>query len=192
MTPVFSRRFTLRSLFVAGLFPRFSATSDTPTQAVLVRKGEGEHLKIGGAIFDFKLNKNQTGGKLAFAEAVISVGALGAPPHLHRTFDEICYVLEGTVQVWVEGEVVTLHSGDVHLRPKGKMHTFWNAGTIPAKCLEISMPGGHEDYLRDLSQLLAKGTRPQPEDFAALAQKHDIVYFWDKLPEIIKKYQVQL
>ena len=192
MAPVFSRRFTLRSLFVAGLFPRFSAASDTPTQAVLVRKDEGERLKIGGSIFDFKLKKNQTGGQLAFAEAVISVGTLGAPPHLHRTFDEICYVLEGTVQVWVEGEVVTLHSGDVHLRPKGKMHTFWNAGKTPAKCLEISMPGGHEDYLRDLSQLLAKGTRPQPEDFAALAQKHDIVYFWDKLPEIIKKYQVQL
>jgi len=192
MTQFFSRRRLIQSLVMAGIWPNSSQGHDNTSKVVLVRKNEGERLKIGGAILDVKLTKNQTAGHLALAESSIAVGTLGAPPHLHRTFDEICYVLEGTVHVWVEGEVVALSAGDTHLRPKGKMHTFWNEGPTPAKCLEISAPGGHEDYLREMSQLLAKGTRPKPEDFAALEQKHDIVYFWDKLPEIIQKYKVHL
>jgi uncharacterized cupin superfamily protein len=51
-------------------------------------------------------------------------GQLGAPPHLHLGFDEICYVLEGTVHIMVEDEVFVVNKGDWHLRPRGKFTHF--------------------------------------------------------------------
>lgn len=139
-----------------------------------------------------KLSKTQTGGGVSFLENKLAPGFLGAPPHFHRTFDEICYVLEGTVHVLVGEEVFELNPGDVHLRPRGCMHTFWNSGSQPARCLELSVPGGHEAYLKDLSVLLSRQGPPTPRDFAELEHKYDIVYQMDKLPEIMQKYHVHL
>ncbi len=81
-----------------------------------------------------KLSRTQTGGGMSFFENTLAPGFLGAPPHFHKTFDEICYVLEGTVHVLVGDEVFELNAGDLHLRPRGIMHTCWNSGVQPARC----------------------------------------------------------
>ena len=58
--------------------------------------------------------------------------------------------------------------------------------------VDIYIPGGHEDYMADLAKLFENNGRPQKEDFTLLEQKHDIVYFWNKLPDIMSKYKVHL
>ena len=181
---------TLGSIATSSLAIAQSPLLNDP-KPIFRPNGAGEKLKIGGGTMVFKLQKEQTDGHLALAEMTLTNGFLGAPPHLHKTFDEICFVLEGTIHVLVGDEVFELKAGDLHLRPKGVMHTFWNSGNTPAKCIELSIPGGHEAYLRDISFLLSKGS-PKPQDFVQLEQKHDIVYFWDKLPEIMQKYHVHL
>lgn len=165
---------------------------DENIDTIHIKKGEGKIGRIGGIDIISKLSKHQTSGNFGCDEATLKPGFLGAPPHLHKNFDEICYVLEGLVTIMVEETLFQVNAGDWHLRPRNKMHTFWNASESIARFIDIYIPGGHEDYLADLAKLFENNGRPKKEDFKLLEQKHDIVYFWNKLPEIMSKYKVQL
>ena len=165
---------------------------DEEIDTIHIKKGEGKVGRIGGIDLITKLSKNQTSGNLGCDEATLKPGFLGAPPHLHKHFDEICFVLEGTVSIMVEEKTYQVNAGDWHLRPRNKMHTFWNASEASARFVDIYIPGGHEEYMADLAKLFENNGRPQKEDFSLLEQKHDIVYLWSKLPEIMAKYKVHL
>ena len=166
-------------------------SNDDP-EAVYIPPGAGLKGKIARTDITFKLNKTQTAGNLGSAEMIIPPGQLGAPPHYHKGFDEICIVLKGTVHIMVEDEVFQITEGGWHLRPRGKTHTFWNAGKKNAKLIELYSPGGHESYMQDLAKLFENGARPDPGDLQKLADKYDIVFRFDKLDEVTKKYGVRL
>ena len=89
-------------------------------------------------------------------------------------------------------EVYTLEPGAWHLRPRGIVHSFWNSGKVPAKFIELYIPGGHEAYMEDLTNLFENGKMPKPAEVNAIAQEHDIEFFWDQLPGLQKKYNVHL
>ncbi|MFN8354707.1 MAG: cupin domain-containing protein [Spirosomataceae bacterium] len=161
-------------------------------KAVYIPSGTGLVEKFGGIEMVFKLSKAQTHGSLGSEESILQPGFMGAPPHLHQTFDEITIVLEGSVTILVGDEVTVVKAGDWHLRPRQVMHCFWNADTKPARYIDLFVPGGHEAYLQDLARLFHNNGRPTPDDFARLEKTHDIQYFWNKLPEIMKKYNVHL
>jgi uncharacterized cupin superfamily protein len=67
---------------------------DEEIDTIHIKKGEGKIGKIGGIELISKFSKRQTSGHLGCDEATLKPGHLGAPPHLHKTFDEICFVLE--------------------------------------------------------------------------------------------------
>lgn len=161
-------------------------------KTVFIPPGGGIKGKISRTDITFKLDKIQTSGHLGSSELVIPPGQLGAPPHLHKTFDEICIVLEGAVHIMVEDEVIEVKKGGWHLRPRNKVHTFWNSGIEDAKVIELCTPGGHEVYMMELANLFNNGAKPDPNDLGKLAQKHDIVFRFDKLEEIMKRYNVSL
>jgi mannose-6-phosphate isomerase-like protein (cupin superfamily) len=200
-TATVSRRKLIQSasLLLAGaaIAPSLLAQSQNRTDSgdpmpVLIPPGGGQKGKIGNTDITFKLDSKQTSGNLGSAEMIIPPGQLGAPPHYHKGFDEICMVLAGTVHIMVEEEVFEVKAGGWHLRPRGKTHTFWNSGKVKAKVIELYAPGGHEDYMKDLSKLFKNGARPAPGDLGRLADKYDIVFQFDKLDAIIKKYGVHL
>jgi mannose-6-phosphate isomerase-like protein (cupin superfamily) len=113
--------------------------------------------KIGEGDIAFKLSKSHTGGHLGVNELVLPAGLLGAPPHLHKGFDEICRVTQGALHIMVGEKVVEVKEGDWHLRPRGVVHTFWNSGKEPAKFIELCVPGGHEAYMESLADLFIGG-----------------------------------
>lgn len=151
-----------------------------------------EKGKIGVTEITFKFRKEQTSGNLGSSEMIVQPGYLGAPPHLHKGFDEICIVLQGELHIMVGEEVFTVPAGGWHLRPRGIVHTFWNSGKVPAKIIELYTPAGHEAYMKDLAKLFENGKRPVPADLQELAKHHDIEFHYDKLPGIMEKYKVQL
>ena len=75
--------------------------TDDEHKPVFIPPGGGEKGKIGVTDITFKLNKEHTAGNLGSAEMVLQPGFLGAPPHLHKHFDEICVVLQGTLHIMV-------------------------------------------------------------------------------------------
>ena len=175
----------------ALLGQKINTASNVP-ETVFIPPGGGLKGKISKSDITFKLDKTQTSGHFGSLEITIPAGQLGAPPHYHENFDEICIVLEGTVHIMVEDEVFEVKKGGWHLRPRGKVHTFWNSGKKKAKLIELCAPGGHEAYMQDLAKLFDNGARPNPNDLRKLAEKYDIVFQFDKLDEIIKKYGVSL
>lgn len=58
-------------------------------------------------------------------------------PHAESAEEEFAYVLEGTPQVWVDGEVYDLVPGDFVAFPSGTgiCHTFINNSDFPARLL---------------------------------------------------------
>ncbi|KAF0243104.1 MAG: cupin domain-containing protein [Sediminibacterium sp.] len=180
---------------VAGLEPtRFlqAQTNQTQAQPVYVSAEEGAKGKIGQMDIQFKLSSEQSSGTAGLAEITIAPGALGALPHYHDHFDELCRVLEGTVHILTGNTVTKVSAGGWHLRPRGMVHTFWNSGDVPAKTIDICLPGGHEKYLKELAALFDKNNRPSSADFKMLEKKHDIHYRPDLLPGIMKEYKVHL
>ena len=123
---------------------------------------------------------------------VIAPGFMGAPPHFHKHFDEVVRVLEGTVTVMVGDATCDVTAGGWHLRPRGLVHTFWNAGKTPAKTIELYLPGGHEEYMHQLAALFANGKQPSRDVLAALGEKNDVHFDFAKLPAIMDKYKVRL
>lgn len=60
-----------------------------------------EKGKIGNGDIIFKLDKTQTDGHLGITESTLPVGILGAPPHFHKGFSEICRVTQGSLTILV-------------------------------------------------------------------------------------------
>jgi mannose-6-phosphate isomerase-like protein (cupin superfamily) len=204
-TPV-DRRSLLKWLAAASVSGNFAgnllAQEPTPTasrkpdagdrQMVFIAPDDRRHAKLGSNQIAFKLASEDSASLIATAELVLESGTMGAAPHLHHGLDEICRVLEGTVHVFVDGKVTAVPAGGWHLRPRGLVHSFWNSGPKPAKCIEIYVPGGHERYMQDLADLFVDGRRPQRAEVEALAKKHDIEWHFDQLEDLTKRYNVRL
>jgi len=46
-------------------------------------------------------------------------------------------------------------------KPRGELHTMWNAGPDPARIIEVISPAGFEHFFREMAELAAAGP-PQP------------------------------
>src|SRR5205085_2938951 len=64
-----------------------------------------------------------------------------APLHVHHRDDEAWYVLEGTLGFRLDDDEVTVAAGGAALAARGTAHTFWNAGSVPARYLLVMTPG---------------------------------------------------
>lgn len=84
---------------------------DEEVDTIHIKKGEGKIGKIGGIDIISKLSKHQTSGNLGCDEATLKPGFLGAPPHLHKSFDEICLYLKEQSQLWLKKKYFKLMPG---------------------------------------------------------------------------------
>jgi mannose-6-phosphate isomerase-like protein (cupin superfamily) len=60
-----------------------------------------------------------------------------APLHVHHADDEAWYVLEGSLGFRLGEREVEAREGSGVLVPRGTPHTYWNAGTEPARYLLV-------------------------------------------------------
>ena len=63
----------------------------------------------------------------------------GALPHAHPGIEQICYLLEGTAHVEVDGDRFEMQAGDACFFPSGKNHLF-EATSERAKVMVIYSP----------------------------------------------------
>lgn len=100
-------------------------------------------------------------------------------------------MLEGEVSVLVGDEVITAGPGTLIAKPRGQVHTFWNASTEPAKILEIIAPAGMEKYFEEVGELAATGVPPDDPRRTALSQKYHVDFHRDRIPELVKKFNLK-
>jgi mannose-6-phosphate isomerase-like protein (cupin superfamily) len=92
--------------------------------------------------------RNQmTGGVYSSVECAVAPKVMGPAPHLHKELDELMFVLEGTANVMVDGAFVEVPAGGWHLRPRGLMHTFFNASDKPLRFIDMYFNQPFEEFL---------------------------------------------
>jgi quercetin dioxygenase-like cupin family protein len=138
----------------------------------LVGPQEGHHL---GGSFDVvvRVRSEQTGGVMAVLEETVAPGAL-ITPHTHDN-DVWVHVLSGELGVLVGDETATALPGAWALKPRGLLHAMWNAGSEPARIIEVLTPGGTERWFEEIANL-PPGDRA---GFAASCERHGIHFFPD-------------
>ena len=138
-----------------------------PPPLTVVQPGEGATGGLGSIGVDFKL---------------------WCHPNLHTREDEYSIVTQGQIGFRSGDREVVLGAGGYITKPRGEMHTMWNAGSVPARMIEIISPAGFENFFRELSELLAAGP-PEPGQVPTLAERYGL-QFGDPewLPGVISRY----
>jgi quercetin dioxygenase-like cupin family protein len=134
-------------------------TTTTPPPLTVIQPGEGQAGELGSIGVNFKLWGYDTGQALSVVEHPFPVGAL-VPPHLHTREDEYSIVTQGEIGFRSGDREIVLGSGGYITKPRGEMHTMWNAGSIPARMIEIISPAGFENFFRELADLMSAGPPP--------------------------------
>lgn len=57
------------------------------------------------------------------------------PPHIHPTQDEFIYMLEGTLDLYLDGAWTQANAGDLARMPRGLPHGYYNRQDKPARAL---------------------------------------------------------
>jgi mannose-6-phosphate isomerase-like protein (cupin superfamily) len=159
----------------------------TPPPLTIVRPGEGEEGNLGTIGVAFKLWSHETGGAVSIVEHPFPVGAL-VIPHLHTREDEYSIVTEGEIGFRSGDREVVLGAGGYITKPRGEVHTMWNAGKTPARMIEVISPGGFEGFFHNLSDLIAEG-QPAEEEVERLAATYGLQFAApDWLPDLVTRY----
>ena len=73
----------------------------------------------------------------------------GASPHIHRQHVDSFYVLDGELELVVDGETVHAHAGDLVHAPPTVVHAFKNSSAQPVRFLNLHTPGMRfDEYIR--------------------------------------------
>lgn len=134
-----------------------------------------------------KLAASETGG-ISIVEHTFDPGVL-IPPHRHTHEDEISYVISGEIGFRSDGREVSLRAGGYIVKPRGELHSMWNAGTEPARMIEIITPAGFEKYFIELAEATAAaGRRPDPSVTAPIAERFGLSFDFAEVPDIVARH----
>src|SRR5258708_39225151 len=100
----------------------------------------------------YKVGAEHRDGRVLIVEGLIGPGQL-IVPHTHTREHECSYILSGTLTYQI-GEVVRdAPAGTYVVKPRGGAHAFWDAGTEPARLIEIHLPAPFERLYHELADL---------------------------------------
>jgi mannose-6-phosphate isomerase-like protein (cupin superfamily) len=150
----------------------------------VVGPNDGKTGNLGGIGVRFMISGADSGGGFALVEHPMGPRALAAPMHRHSREDEYSYVLNGRVGASLGGEIVYGEPGDLIFKPRGQWHTFWNAGDVPARILELISPAGFEKFFEQVTGLAERGDL-NPQTMAALAGVYGTELDFASLPGLI-------
>lgn len=155
--------------------------------------GPGVNIRV-------KVRSSQTNMQYSSVDVAIGPKVMGPAPHVHKDLDELMYVYEGTVSILVGDKVYEVPAGGWHLRPRGIVHTFWNATDKVARCTDMYFNQNFEDFLEELffkiipDMAQRKLTPADPEiatRMTALDKKFGITTFHEQRQAIMDKYQLK-
>jgi mannose-6-phosphate isomerase-like protein (cupin superfamily) len=152
--------------------------------AKIIGPGQGRTGRLRGMGVRFMVSGDESGGGFALVEHPMPPRALGAPLHRHSREDEYSFVLTGRIGAKLGDEVVFGEPGDLIFKPRDQWHTFWNAGDVEARLLEIISPAGFERYFEELVELFAAGP-PPPEVLAEVAGRYGLEVDPSSVPGLV-------
>jgi len=160
------------------------------TQVKVVEPGGGRRGNLApGVGVIFKIDGEDTGGALSIVEHPFAVGAL-VPPHIHTLEDEYSIVLEGEIGFRSNDQEVVLGPGGYIIKPRGEVHAMWNAGSTPARMIEVISPAGFERFFREFVDITDQGP-PCPGVVGELGARYQLPFAKpDWLADVIARYNL--
>jgi quercetin dioxygenase-like cupin family protein len=134
---------------------------------IILGPGEGRTIP-GTDAMTLKATAEQTRGSIGFLEATSSPG-YGPPRHIHRSHDELFYVLEGEFLFLVGERQVNAPPGSFVFNPRGTVHAVKVVGPEPGKVLIAYIPGGLEHSFEEFAQ--ARAEQGEDADRARTAEE---------------------
>ena len=95
------------------------------------------------------------------------------PPHIHPTQDEFIYMLDGRLDLMLEGKDFVATSGDLIRLPMNQAHGIFNKSDQTVKCFFWVSPTRR---LYDLFWAIHSMKDQNPEDVVALSAKHEVMF----------------
>jgi quercetin dioxygenase-like cupin family protein len=164
-------------------------TVEEPAPLTVVRPGEGRSGQLGSIGVQFKLWGADTGGALSIVEHPFPVGAL-VSPHRHTREDEYSIVTEGEIGFRSGDLEVVLGPGGYITKPRGELHAMWNAGTVPARMIEIISPAGFEHFFREVVEMVEAGPVTAAQG-SELAERYGLEFGEPEwLPDVIARFRL--
>jgi len=93
------------------------------------------------------------------------------PPHIHPTQDEFIYMLEGRLDLVLDGQESHALPGDLIRLPRNVPHGLFNKSDPPVKCLFWVAPHGR---LFDLFWAIHSMKEQNPAEVVALSARYEI------------------
>ena len=76
----------------------------------------------------------------------------GVPLHVHEREDEIIQILQGELEVFLDGKTLRASAGSIVNFPRLVAHGFRNVSAAPVRSLFVATPGENfESFFRELS-----------------------------------------
>ena len=143
---------------------------------ILRRPEDGRIVSLGtGGEVTLKVEREDSSGSMTAYEFTVPPRTAGPPIHIHRTWDELFFVLEGEMTFLLDEETHTAPMGSTVFIPRGRQHTFWNAGDVPARQLTVFTPSGIENYFDAVSADLVRGGEESIDAARELMRQHDMI-----------------
>jgi quercetin dioxygenase-like cupin family protein len=115
--------------------------SEDATPRPFVRgEDEGEAYHALGALALLKATGEETGGAFSLTERRGDENGVVTPLHVHRSAEELWYVLDGEVELFVDGTVRSAGPGHTAFAPRDVPHAFRIAAD-GTRCLLFVSPG---------------------------------------------------
>lgn len=164
--------------------------STSATLSHLVPAGGGERIWDGPIDTTVIVPTSATRGAVSITEMAVAPGYM-VPPHTHHETDEWSYVLFGRIGARIGDEEFTAEPGSWILKPRGLMHTFWNAGPEPGRIIELLTPGAFEHMFRGMAALAAKDEMTD-ERLDALALEHQTEVDMSWVEDLAARYGLEV
>ena len=156
------------------------------SRLTVVQPGGPDTEVVPGFTATTRLGSDET-GSISIVEHVFAPKAL-VPPHRHTREDEISYVVAGEIGFRSDGREVSLGAGGYIVKPRGELHAMWNAGSVPARMIEIITPAGFERYFVDLAEAVAAAGGPDPAVIGPVAARYGLTFDFGEVPDLVERH----
>ena len=165
--------------------------SQHPGSRIIIRPDEG--ARVHGLDMAHKVDARRLGGRLLVMESQGAPGVL-VPPHTHTREDECSYVISGRLVFRADEEIVTADAGSYVIKPRGVSHAFWNAGSEPARVMELHVPATFASYYDEVGAIFTDSAMTEHERREALEAHHaryGVTFHWDRVADLAHRYGVR-
>lgn len=148
------------------------------SQPLLSTRESAKRITLGTTDLLHRISSKDTGGSYSVVE-FITAPARGVGMHVHKHEDELVFLAEGTLEVTVGDDTLTVDQGAMAMLPRGIPHGFVNVGDKPSRLVAILLPGGLDQFFLEMGALFAHGREPDAADVEDICSRYGIQFVAD-------------